>query len=75
MQIGRGIGPVPLRDHDVALHALRTRRRFGGSSPCAMRVVQSPNRSAARCGPSCVSPPSIASRLAGLHAAHPGLRR
>ena len=30
VQISFGIGPVPLRDHDIALHALRPRRRFRG---------------------------------------------
>ena len=30
MQVGFRIGPVPLRDDDVALDALRTRRRLGG---------------------------------------------
>ena len=59
VQITLRIGPVPLRDHDVPLDALRTRRSLRRSSPCAMRSVQFPNSAVARCGPSCPKPPTI----------------
>ena len=60
VQIGLRVGPVPLRDDDVALDALRARRRFDGNSPFSMRVVQSPNSAVARSGPSWLRPPIIA---------------
>ena len=45
VQVGLRVGPVPQRDDDVALDALRPRRLRGGTSPAAMRSVQSANSS------------------------------
>ena len=43
VQVVLGPGPVPQRDDDVALDALRPRRLRAGSSPAAIRSVQSAN--------------------------------
>ncbi len=76
VQIGFGIGPIPLRDHDVALDALGTRRGRRGNF--ALRDARGPIAElggGAFCAQLREAAFHGAAGLSGLHAARPGLGR